>query len=577
MKTSSATPSEYYSVQLLPERGESPECDISFISTKGTSALNEDYVGIMLGSVEQRASKGSLIAVADGLSSGHGGRVAAELTVRSFIEGYYGLPDTLSPEMSASKALDAINRWLHQIGKTDVTLSLMAASFAALILRGQTAYLISVGDVRAYLLRSGELTQMSEDDVFRVTFGSLVAQAVGMQPNVVSKFRLIELHEGDRLLLCSDGLYRCLASKYLRRALSDNTSPVAVAHLLEVAARSAGSNDDVTAAVIDIKRTPTLDFGYLERVIGQLPILAVPASGDVVDDYKLGALLSDGFYSRVFVADDLRDGNKRLVVKFPKPRVESDQNIRQAVVRERWLSGKLHSAIVLAPLSMDPERQSRLYVVTPYCEGLTLEKLIEQGPVSLNRGLKIATQLGAAIQALNRLDVFHRDIKPENVLLTKAGELRLLDLGFSFMPGVLAPAPITPPGSPAYMAPELMRDQLGDRRSEVFAFGVTLYRAFSGGHLPYGLHGRVPLGRHCPDLPPWLDSVLEKAMHNDPESRYQDVAEVCSDLVRYAASGCDTTPLRRAPLIDRNPLLFWQLLAATLLLLLLVALAHVNR
>lgn len=66
-------------------------------------------------------------------------------------------------------------------------------------------------------------------------------------------------------------------------------------------------------------------------------------------------------------------------------------------------------------------------------------------------------------------------------------------------------------------------------------------------------------------------------MHNDPESRYQDVAEVCSDLVRYAASGGDTTLLRKVPLIDRNPLLFWQLLAATLLLSLLVALAHVNR
>jgi serine/threonine protein kinase len=302
----------------------------------------------------------------------------------------------------------------------------------------------------------------------------------------------------------------------------------------------------------------------------------VPNSGDEVDDYKLGALLSDGFYSRVFVAEDRRDGNRRLVVKFPKPRIESDQNIRQAVVRERWLSGKLHSAIILAPLSLDGERQSRLYVVMPYCEGMTLEKLIEKGPVNLSRGLKIAAQLGAAIQALNRLNVFHRDIKPENVLLTKAGELRLLDLGFSYMPGMLAPSPTTPPGSPAYMAPELMRGQLGDRRSEVFAFGVTLYRVFSGGRLPYGLNGRVPLARHCPDLPPWLDSVLEKAMHNDPESRYQDVVDVCSDLVRYAASGGETPSLRRAPLIARNPLLFWQVLAATLLVLLLAALAHVK-
>lgn len=577
MKMPNSTATECQLVKLLPERDEAPELDIALVSTQGNGALNEDYVGVMLGSVEQRASKGSVVVVADGMSGGNGGRVAAELAVRSFIEGYYELPETLSPELASSKALDAAHRWLYQIGNTDSTLSQMAASFAALILRGQAVYLLSAGDIRAYLLRSGGLVQLSEDDVMRVTFGAFIVHAVGLQPSLVTKFKMTDLHAGDRLLLCSDGLYRRLSSKALLKALAAEESPEAAACGLEQSARTAGSEDDVTVAVIDVKRIPTLDFGYLERVIGCLPILAVPASGDVVDDYKLETVLNDGFYSRVFTGRDLRGGGTPLVLKFPKPRINSDQNIRQAIVRERWLSGKLHSVALTVPLAIDHERQTRLYVVMPFCEGVTLEAVIKQGPVSLTRGLKIAAQLGTAIQALNRLDVFHRDIKPENVLLTRAGELRLLDLGFSHLPGILAPAPATPPGSPAYMAPELMHGQLGDSRSEVFAFGVTLYRMFSGGHLPYGLNGQVPLRRHCPDLPPWLDAVIERAMQSDPERRYQDVLEFCDALERYAGAGDETEPVRRIPLIERNPLLFWKAFAFALLLLLLATLAHGNR
>ena len=192
----------------------------------------------------------------------------------------------------------------------------------------------------------------------------------------------------------------------------------------------------------------------------------------------------------------------------------------------------------------------------------------------LARGLAIAQRLGRAIDALNRRNIFHRDIKPENVLVMDDDTVRLLDLGFGYMPGMAVPGPDASPGSPAYMAPELMKGARGDARSEVFAYGVTLYRLFSGGKLPYGFNGRVPLYHYRPDAPQWLDLVLEKATQPDPARRYQDVLEVCADLERLSASGDAEPPLRRKPLLEAHPLLFWQLTSLILLGLLVAALAR---
>lgn len=559
--------------ELAPERGESAALRCGFVSLTGASGVNEDYVGCVFGELAQQPTRGNVVALADGMSGAKGGRVAAELAVRGFLDAYYGLPETLGPEIAAARALDSIHRWVHQIGRTDPELAQMAASFAALIVRGATAWMVAAGDVRLYLLRAGTLQQIGEDDVTRVTFGAFVAEAVGMNPALAMRVETTELQVGDRLLLCSDGLWRRLPARTLQAALSADKDPAALAGSLARLAREQGSTDDVTAAVVDVLALPELDYGYLERVLGALPIPAVPSCGDVVDGYALDSVLADGHYSRLFIGRDIADPSTPLVLKFPKPRVAQDDNVRQSLVRERWLAGRIGNDAVLAPLAIDRSRQTRLYVVMPFQDGVTLETLLGTRPFGLGQGLRVARQLGAAIQTLNRRNIFHRDIKPENVLVAPDGGVRLLDLGFAYMPGLLAPGPEQAPGSPAYMAPELMKGGRGDARSEVFAYGVTLYRMFSAGSLPYGLSGRVPLRHHRPDLPEWLDVVLDKATLADPQRRYQSVAEVCADLERYAATGDAAPRLERRPLTERDPVRFWQAVAFILLVLLVLALA----
>ena len=551
--------------------GRGPEIAIAYVSLTGRRERNEDYVGIAPGDAQQHVTRGSVIALADGMSGGRGARVAAELSVRGFLEAYYGTTETLSPERAAGSAIDSVNRWLYAQGQADPALEHMAAAFAALVLRGREAFLVSAGDVRLYSLRAGRLRQLSEDHVLPTTFGGFVARAPGLEKTLLADFRPVDLAEHDRLLLCSDGVHRNLTAARLGELLAAGDVRTA-ARALADEALSAGSRDNISTVVVDVIGLPSLDPRYLERVIGTLPVLDVPKTGDVVDGFRLESTLYVGHYSRLFVAHDTQAGDERVVVKFPHPRIETDENIRRAFTREGWIAHRVRSPWIVAPLMPVPGRQSRLYIVMPYYAGETLEARLKRRVISLPAGLKIATQIIRAVDALNRREIYHRDIKPENLMILEDGGLKLLDLGFAHLPGVLDPAPPFTPGTPSYMAPELVQGAPGDARSEVFACGVTLFRMFSGGGTPYGLRQRTPLPEYRPDLPAWLDRVLEKAMDPLPERRYQDVIELLADLEYGAANGARMEKPVQRSLYDRNPLQFWKVFSAILVVIMLLVL-----
>ena len=562
----------YENIHIGSDNRDCPEAIIAFSSVSGRRPYNEDYVGLMLGSREQQLTRGSTLVVTDGMSGGQGGRVAAELAARSFIESYYGVADTLSPELAAGKALESINRWLYILGRNDPYLKNMAASFAALILRGREAYLVSAGDVRLYLWRAGRLVQVSEDHVFNVGFGELIARAPGLDENLLADFRPIDINDGDRLLLCSDGLYRFLPKARLQELMETKGDASTTARALIEEGLKFGSQDNITAAVVDIVRLPALDIMYLERIIGELPILNLPKIGSIVDGYIIKSVIYDGYYSRLFLAEDGTSSGRRLLMKFPKPRVVRDENIRRAFVREGWISSRIKSPWIVEAIHVARERQSQVYMVMPFYEGETLEKRIKRKPIYLAEGLEIASNLAKAIYSLNRNKIYHRDIKPENVLLLNDGGLKLLDLGFAYIPGVLDPAPPFTPGTPSYMAPELVRGETGDERSEVFAYGITIFQLFSGGEMPYGLRKRKLLKQYRSDLPDWLDPIIGKALDEDPKNRYQDILEIAYDL-DHSEKIFAISSLSRKPYFEISQLFLWRSISVILLVALLLYMA----
>ena len=258
-----------------------------------------------------------------------------------------------------------------------------------------------------------------------------------------------------------------------------------------------------------------------------------------------------------------------------------DELYRSAFVREGWVAARVRSPWLGEAKEPAPGRQTCLYTVMPRYDGETLEDRIRRGPpMRLAEGLVIGAGLAKGLAALHRAGVIHRDVKPENVIVAPDGRARLIDFGVVRLPGIDEQAPAAP-GTPSYMAPELLAGGQGDERADLFALGVTLYRMFTGAY-PYGeiepfqrprWGAPAPLQQRRPDLPGWLDLALGRAIAVAQADRPADAIELALEL--ESGAGRPNSVRQRKPLLARNPARFWQGACLVLLVLLLLsALLH---
>lgn len=555
---------------------------VGIASETGRRNANEDFCAARE-SDSTRATREATVVVADGLGGGPGGRLAAETTVRGFLNGYFELPETLGADRAAAKVLAAMNRWVYAQGRQDPNLRGMATTFTALLLRGRGAHVVHVGDCRIYRLRDGGLQCLTQDHVHgQPDMRHVLYRAIGLEQDVRADYARHELRMHDRFLLCSDGVHGVLRDADIAALLAARGAPDEDANRLVTHALSAGSQDNVTAAVIDVIGVPAADRSDLEIEASNLPVLPLPKIGDVVDGFQLLAIVAEGRYSRLYHAKDTVDGSE-VILKFPHPRLLGEAVARRSFVRESWIAQQVKSPYVVEPRTLAEGRQTRLYAIMSYYRGETLEARLLRAPrISLAQGVDVGVKLGRAVYALNRLRIIHRDIKPENVLLSETPtRLKLLDLGVARLPGADEVPDEEVPGTPSYMAPEMLQGALGDERSEVYALGVTLYRMFSAGHYPYGeveafsnprFGRRMSLSRYRPDLPAWLDASIARAVAAKPEDRYGDVLEFAFDLERNLAHGGASVVPRKTSIYERDPLRFWQVVALLLLLALIASL-----
>jgi len=548
-----------------------------FASRTGPRADNQDFGGVHMGSPAERARHGIVAAIADGVSGGREGRMAAELAVRALIEGYYAMPDTLGAARSMHRPLAAYNRWLHAQAQGDA-MAASATTFTALALRGRQAHLVHVGDTRAWRFTAGRLTCLTTDHVRpEPDLRHVLIRAVGLEAELRLDHASIELAEHDRLLLTTDGVHGVLSPGRLTAILRENASAEATADSIVDAAIAAGGRDNATALVVDVVRLPAPDHDGILAGLAELPFVEAPQPGASIDGFRIDRVLSLGRHAVLLAATDGEDG-AQVVLKFPRREVLSERALRLAFAREILLGQRVTSPFVLGAYPVRRERQSALYGVQPLLDGETMEARLAHGLPPLEAARHAAIKLVRAVAALHRLDVIHRDIKPENVMLTQDGGLKLIDLGVARLPRVEDFHGDDIPGTPGFMAPEQFEGNAGDALTDQFALGVTLYRWFTGAW-PFGEQEAfqrprfgqpMPPSRHRPEIPSWLDQAILTAIQPRREARFGDVIELLRELEGGGAMG--RGPMRGQPLIVRHPVLFWQGACALLAMALIASL-----
>ena len=557
-----------------------PEVQIGFASQTGPRPRNEDFIGAVLPGSSADERRDIALAIADGIGGTKGGRVAAETAVRGFLDGLWDVPETVDLRRAGAAILTALNRWLNTQGRQDVALAGMGCTFTALVLRGRTAHVLHVGDTRAYRLSGDRLTRLTTDHVREAPgHPRLLVRALGIEEELRLDYSAQPMAVHDRFLLCTDGVHGFLADEDIAEVLRARSAPSDTSRALVAAALDAGSTDNCTAGVLDVVRLPTAASADIGGAIMRLPVIPTPRMGDTVDGFALKALISEGIYSRLFGATDEIEGGE-AALKFPKPQVAAVASHHAAFVREAFVGTRVSSPYVARIIELPPGRQTCLYTVMPLYVGELLETRLSRAPqIDLGEGRNIAVRLARGVGALHRVGVIHRDIKPDNVILESGGSLKLLDLGVVRIPGREDAAPVDIPGTPAYMAPEMFAGEPGNEATDIYALGVTMFRALTG-EFPYGnpdamspsrLTRPQDLSTLRPDLPAWLHAAIGRAIAASPAERFQDVAEFAQEI-EAGPAGAVPSPHQPPTFYQRAPVRFWQCVAALLALALLAAL-----
>jgi serine/threonine protein phosphatase PrpC len=553
---------------------------VGFASKTGPRRENEDFAGALLGAELPEPRQEVIAAIADGIGGAKGGRTASETAVRGFLDGFCDLPETMEVQRAGATIVSALNGWINSLGRHDPKLAGMGCTFTAIVLRGRLAHLLHVGDTRAYRLSGDRMTCLTTDHVRPEATGRshTLTRALGVEGEVRLDYATQPVALHDRFLLCSDGVHGFLTDQMIADILRQRSAPGEAATALVTAALRSDSTDNCTALVLDVVALPTAGSADINAAIRLLPVIPVPIRGDTVDGFVLQALISDGRYTRLFAAEDEIEGGN-LALKFPKPQIASVEAYRAAFVREAWVGARVRNPWVGRVIELPPGRQSSLYTVMPLYQGELLEVRMSRAPaLGLEEGRGIAIRLARAAAALHRAGIIHRDIKPDNVILEGGGSLKLIDLGVVRVPGLEEFPAENIPGTAAYMAPEMFNGEPGNEATDIYALGVTMFRAFTGEY-PYANPDATSPPRRSrpadfsalrPDLPAWLQATLGRAIAVDPASRFEDMTEFAFEMEAGPARAPTAIQGPRT-LYERAPVQFWQGVSALLALALLAS------
>ena len=344
-------------------------------------------------------NKGVGIALADGVSTAEAGREASCTAVERFLEEYYQTPDTWSVAGSGEKVLSTINLRLFRKTHEFITATKgYLSTFSAVVIKSRTLHFFHVGDSRIYLLRDGEMVQLTTDHVATIDESrTCLSRAIGMDS-------LLNLDYGQRELVVgaaeiSDAIYK--------------------------AAMAAGSDDNLSAVVALVNDLPESNLEDYSAQLTRLPFPPDLVPGMKLDGYLVVKELFASSRSQLYLVEDEYSGETsatrtRCVMKTPSRNIEDDLSAIDRFIQEEWIGRRIHSEHVVKVIQQQ-RRRTALYYLMEYIDGIGLDKWIaKHQPASPKTSIGIVKQIAEGLRAFHDNEAIHQDLKPANIMLTQS-------------------------------------------------------------------------------------------------------------------------------------------------------------
>ncbi|MHC4847857.1 MAG: protein kinase domain-containing protein, partial [Planctomycetota bacterium] len=304
--------------------------------------------------------------------------------------------------------------------------------------------------------------------------------------------------------------------------------------------------------------------------------------GRTIAHYEITGKLGEGAMGEVYRATDSRL-KRDVAIKLLSSRLAADPELVARLRREAEVLASLNHTNIGQIYGIEPSGDS-LALVLELVEGQTLDERLKEGPLPLERALKVAQQIAAALETAHEAGIIHRDLKPANVKRTPDGDVKVLDFGLAKGTQLnLNHTDLTADGAvigtPAYMSPEQVAGKPLDRRTDIWSFGCVFYemltgsKAFGGdsvGSLFAAIATEPPDLEQVAKAPRPVRNLIERCLRKDPRSRLRDIGDARVELEELLAGGAEpepaATPMRKRPTVVVTALAVAGVLAAIALL-----------
>ena len=261
---------------------------------------------------------------------------------------------------------------------------------------------------------------------------------------------------------------------------------------------------------------------------------------DSVSHFRILERLGRGGMGVVYKAIDLRL-ERTVALKFLAPDRGASDEDRRRFLREARAASALDHPNICTLYEIGEAEDGRLFLAMTFCEGETLARRIERGPLPLAAAVELAAQVAAGLEAAHEKGIVHRDIKPGNLIVTPGGRLKIVDFGIARRADQTQLTNAgTALGTTVYMSPEQLRGEEVDRRTDLWSLGVVLYEMVTG-EIPFdgseaevvaGILQRAPrpLGALRPGVPEALERIVARALAKPRGQRYASAAELRAEL-----------------------------------------------